>query len=64
MRSVGNGRILYGVGRWIQDEVLGNALHVPLEEDAGTALVLPEGTWTGTVAPDTTYGCDVCIVLQ
>lgn len=64
IRPAGEGRIFYGVGKWIRDDVLGDALHVPLEEDAGAALVLPEATWTGKAMPDTRYGCDVCIILR
>lgn len=59
----GETRVLCGVGRWIMDGVLGDALQIPIEGDGAPEILLSQASWRGKATRDFKYGCEVYIRL-
>jgi hypothetical protein len=66
LKIQGHKHVVRGVGHWLKDDVLGNALRVPIDGDEASAaeFVFAEKTWQGEVTRDGLFGCDLCISLN
>lgn len=59
----GTKRVVQGRAKWSRDPALGNVLRIAIEgDDSGQPeIVLAEQAWSGSIEPDTQYGCDFVV---
>jgi hypothetical protein len=58
--------VLQGTARFIQDDAVGNALNIQLDNDepGQPVLVISEEEWQGRIIPDFHYGCKYSLILD
>ena len=57
--------VFRGVGRFVQDDALGNALCISLPNELGSPeFFITEQDWDGQIIPDFEYGCQFCIIMR
>lgn len=58
--------VLQGTATFIQDDALGNALNIQLDNDepGQPVLVISEEEWGGRIIPDFHHGCKFSLILD